>query len=291
MKTENMICIVFFILLVTGCQNDESVVASFSVSPSSITSGETVSFRNESVNANYFQWNFGDGSLSFDKNPTHIFSYGGNFDVKLVAIGNGGADSITTTISVTPSYNVTIYPGKGINGVNLYDTWSSIRSSYNNSTDTVLYVDYISSYAMYIQQVYYYDEGVVFTFFTESATLKSSDQVYLIYLVYPYEGYTSKGITVGSSLANVKSLYGEPETSYNGDGYTGYWYDSDGIDFYSYDSGYVDEIDIYEPNTFTSSVFSTPQAAIAQSIAKNMRARLSKEGLLKNQKIHPKTMN
>ncbi|MFM9944909.1 MAG: PKD domain-containing protein [Bacteroidia bacterium] len=50
-----------------------------------------------------YNWNFGDGSLSKDGNPTHAYTATGNYPVSLLAISASGCrDSITKTITVNP---------------------------------------------------------------------------------------------------------------------------------------------------------------------------------------------
>ena len=56
----------------------------------------TTRFANQSNNATNFTWNFGDGTFSTVRNPTHTFSVYGQFDVSLIA--NGGACGIDTIL-------------------------------------------------------------------------------------------------------------------------------------------------------------------------------------------------
>lgn len=56
----------------------------------------TVSFSNQSVNAGYFTWDFGDGSQSTATNPTHVYNNYGIYTVRLISDGGScGIDSIT----------------------------------------------------------------------------------------------------------------------------------------------------------------------------------------------------
>jgi PKD repeat protein len=249
MKTINLAYIFAFLLflVIAGCKDEETVVAAFNVADGELETGEIISFINESANANYYQWDFGDGGLSFDENPSHEYTVAGTYDVKLVAIGSAGSDSATVSIEVAASYAITIFEGEGIEGVDIYDTWSEIQSVYN-STDTVHYTydDYLEDYGLYYHMVYYYNEGLIFHFLTETTTIGNNDPVYYIWVLEPYSGATNKGISIGSSMDDVIAAYGDPESEDEDDGYSGYWYSSKGIDFYSYDSGEVDEIDIYE---------------------------------------------
>ncbi len=55
----------------------------------------SVSFKNLSVNANAFYWDFGDGSTSNQSNPTHTYISNSAFDVKLISSGGTcGIDSV-----------------------------------------------------------------------------------------------------------------------------------------------------------------------------------------------------
>ncbi|NUM50971.1 MAG: S8 family serine peptidase [Flavobacteriales bacterium] len=55
---------------------------------------QQVKFTNNSFNANTFLWDFGNGSTSTQTNPTHFYTQSGTYNVKLVATGNNGVDSL-----------------------------------------------------------------------------------------------------------------------------------------------------------------------------------------------------
>ena len=58
----------------------------------------TISFADASSNAIYYVWNFGDGSTSNQKDPSHTFTSYGDFSVELMSWSpDCGADSITKT--------------------------------------------------------------------------------------------------------------------------------------------------------------------------------------------------
>jgi gliding motility-associated-like protein len=69
-------------------------VPAFSSSTDSGCQSLEVRFKNESRNANQFTWYFGDGDLSNEANPVHIYRQSGVFDVKLIARGPGGEVSV-----------------------------------------------------------------------------------------------------------------------------------------------------------------------------------------------------
>ncbi|QGY45227.1 PKD domain-containing protein [Maribellus comscasis] len=235
-------------VLFFACDKEEEIVtAAFTANSTEIETGETVSFSNESINAGYYQWDFGDGVYSFDEEPEHEYTSAGTYSVKLVAIGNDGSDSASVSINVEAGYDITIMEGEGIENIDIYDTWAEIQSVYS-STDTVHYIydDYLEDYGFYYYIIYFYNEGIEFDFLTESSTLSNSDPVYYIWVLEPFEGATQKGISIGSDMDNVVALYGEPESTDEDSDYTAYWYDTQGIDFYSYGSGEVDVICVYE---------------------------------------------
>ena len=61
-----------------------------------------VSFLNNSKEATLYQWNFGDNSaLSPEKDPTHIYTSAGTFNVTLTTVGTNGNNSLTKVVSVT----------------------------------------------------------------------------------------------------------------------------------------------------------------------------------------------
>jgi len=258
-KCKALLLSVIMLAMFASCE-DESVIASFTPSETAIGTGETITFSNESENASYYQWDFGDGDISVDSNPTHEYSIAGTFEVTLVAIGDGGSDSTTVTITVTASYDITIFEGEGIENVDVYDTWSQIQEVYP-STDTLhyIYTDYLEDYGFYLHEIYFYEEGVIFDFLTEGTTVGSTDPVYYIWVVDPFSGATSKGISIGSDMEDVVDRYGDPESENESSGYTSYWYDTQGIDFYDDGYGTVDLICIYE--AYESSSYTTAKSA------------------------------
>ena len=63
-----------------------------------------VTFANASQNGKTYQWAFGDGYLSTDASPQHLYMAGGSYNVTLVVKNaNGAAASVTKQINVTSS--------------------------------------------------------------------------------------------------------------------------------------------------------------------------------------------
>ncbi|MCX6325128.1 MAG: PKD domain-containing protein [Bacteroidia bacterium] len=58
--------------------------------------GHKVLFTNDSHNAKRFEWDFGDGFISNEESPNHIFNITGIFEVTLTAISKSGLDDKAT---------------------------------------------------------------------------------------------------------------------------------------------------------------------------------------------------
>ena len=75
--------------------------ASATLSNNNVTlPGATVSFTNTSTNATSYYWDFGDGNISTNTNPTYTYSTAGTYTVMLIA-SNGNCPDDTTYFTVT----------------------------------------------------------------------------------------------------------------------------------------------------------------------------------------------
>ena len=64
----------------------------------------TVEFRDTSTGENLtYLWDFGDGQISKDQNPSHEYNVAGDYTVSLTTSNNYGSDVTTDTVSVTSS--------------------------------------------------------------------------------------------------------------------------------------------------------------------------------------------
>lgn len=59
-----------------------------------------IQFANSSTYADSFEWKFGDGTISNEENPLHLYSAGGFYNIQLKAIKCEESDSITKTIEI-----------------------------------------------------------------------------------------------------------------------------------------------------------------------------------------------
>lgn len=75
--------------------------AYFSADPGDPVVGEEVWFTNESDNATRFEWDFGDGYISDEANPVHVYYASGTYQVSLKAwSSNGLSDEAFLTLDV-----------------------------------------------------------------------------------------------------------------------------------------------------------------------------------------------
>ena len=98
----------------------------------------TINFTNLSNNCTTFNWDFGDGTTSTSYNPSHVYNTFGSFNVKLVATGGCGSDSITKTafVSVAPTNPCTYdMPASGLS------TISSCNGILLDNGGTANYID------------------------------------------------------------------------------------------------------------------------------------------------------
>ena len=64
-----------------------------------LANGSTVTFSNNSDNADSYLWDFGDGNTSTDMEPVHSYATPGSYTVSLTAINNCGSVSSTQTVT------------------------------------------------------------------------------------------------------------------------------------------------------------------------------------------------
>ncbi len=83
------------------------VSAAFDFSNQMLCEGNSVTFTNNSVNANSYQWFVDGNQVATSTNYTHTFTQAGNYTVKLKSIGTNSADSTSSTVFVSsaPSVN------------------------------------------------------------------------------------------------------------------------------------------------------------------------------------------
>jgi PKD repeat protein len=101
MKKIVPVIIFMFMVLWMGCSKDEEnndPQAKFSWELTQ-TPGE-VKFINQSSNAVTYEWNFGDGKMSTQKDPVHTYDQNDTYFISLKAFGNQKTNSVSDTLLV-----------------------------------------------------------------------------------------------------------------------------------------------------------------------------------------------
>ncbi len=96
-------------------------VAAFSASPTSGNLPLSVTFTDKSTNSpTSWKWNFGDGTSSTARNPTHKYSAAGKYTVTLTAINSAGSNTATKsnyiTVTATSKAPVADFWGSPLSG-------------------------------------------------------------------------------------------------------------------------------------------------------------------------------
>ena len=107
------ICLLLIFPFIKGAVDDDNDAnsfphADFSYSPTNAYEEDLIQFYDESYDADGYivewYWNFGDGSYSYQQNPSHVYSNAGYYDVTLTVTDNEGAsDSISKLIYIQDS--------------------------------------------------------------------------------------------------------------------------------------------------------------------------------------------
>ncbi|MDD5571975.1 MAG: M4 family metallopeptidase [Bacteroidales bacterium] len=101
-------------------------------------------FTNNSTNSLSYKWTFGDGTSSSEINPSHVYTAGGTYTVKLVSQGGTcGKDSVTKTnyISIsTPVADPTVTPADDCDSgtVSLLASGTGILNWYNSLSSSAI---------------------------------------------------------------------------------------------------------------------------------------------------------
>jgi len=87
-------------------------VASFTYT----VNGTTVTFTNTSTNGTAYEWNFGDGVVSYATNPVHTYTNGGNYTVSLTASNDCNSNVTTQVITIITAPVAGISTANGTTG-------------------------------------------------------------------------------------------------------------------------------------------------------------------------------
>jgi PKD repeat protein len=100
------IAISIMVISLSSCEDPILPTADFTFSPAEVEIYQEVTFTNTSSDSDSFAWDFGDGESSTEENPTHVYTTGGTYTVKLIASNIEGSETAIKDITVTVPANV-----------------------------------------------------------------------------------------------------------------------------------------------------------------------------------------
>lgn len=104
--------------------------ASFGIFPSEGTYPFTIFANNNSLNANTFFWDFGDGNVSQETNPSHLYTRPGEYQITLIADNDGTCpDTVVSENVKALDYRVFIPSSFSPNGDDINDQFTFQASS------------------------------------------------------------------------------------------------------------------------------------------------------------------
>ena len=112
---KNYLLLVIIVILFFGCNPDIfnlRTKARFDYSPLiDLKTSDTIKFTNNSLNANYYYWDFGDRNYSYEKNPKHIYRIKNSHRVKLFVAKRSKNDTTNIQDSDTTSQVINVSIG------------------------------------------------------------------------------------------------------------------------------------------------------------------------------------
>jgi hypothetical protein len=152
-------------LILLSCHKDPPIPeAAFSTDIVDPEVGQTVFFYNNSINADAFEWDFGDGYISTEPDPVHTYNATGSFEVILTVFSEGGEDQASLIIDVqVPTllvievreyYSDGVIPGAS---VLLYPTLEDWDAQTNDVAEAFTDQDGVAVFSNLDPYVYYVD--------------------------------------------------------------------------------------------------------------------------------------
>lgn len=95
---KKLLFVLFTYSALISCKKEPSANFSFS---GTMEVGTAINFSNLSINSDYFNWDFGDGSYSMDKSPIHIYSKPNIYTTTLKISDKGDYSSVKKSIKIS----------------------------------------------------------------------------------------------------------------------------------------------------------------------------------------------
>lgn len=91
-----------------GCKKDTynfkdlspTVKSFYTITSTGFEMGDEIVFKNESLNAETYTWDFGDGTTSTEANPKKVYADAGDYNVTLKAVGAGGTGTYSKKVTI-----------------------------------------------------------------------------------------------------------------------------------------------------------------------------------------------
>ncbi len=131
--------------------------ASFTANYDSINPGNLVSFNNTSSNAIEYYWEFGDGAVSYLKNPVHYYYMPGFYNVTLHCYNPGGCNADVTELNIIYVNALGVIEAIGKKGLAVYPNPASdqIYVSAPEHSDLKIY----DSFGRLVKEIYISSES------------------------------------------------------------------------------------------------------------------------------------
>jgi PKD repeat protein len=113
--------------------------------------GNSVNFTSSSENANQFSWDFGDGQMSNEENPIHIYELSNSsYEVQLIASGECSSDTNTILVQLQPNLIVEAQ----IQSLQVFPNPANAQLTIISGNSTKFDVQVFSSTGKLIKQIY-----------------------------------------------------------------------------------------------------------------------------------------
>lgn len=246
MKKINCVILCAMVLLAVSCKKDPLIdvnIDFFTFSENALTKSLTISNSGEkelewSID-NKISWlSISPGNGTIDPQGESVLTLNaskynepGLYNSTFLISTNGGDKNITVEMDL--DFTPEIYIGIGIEGINLNETYESIKTKLGGPDELAQNQLTGSDYTEHI--AIYNNLGIGFYFYNTLQTIDDNNETFAIGLTSPYNGVTKMNIGIETPFANVKKCYGQPDEIFDDDNII-YSYTSKGVDFLSFDS-------------------------------------------------------